>query len=472
MSLPAHRLASLSLIFLGVGLVLAGACYEQPKAQGYFTCAEDSECGDGGLVCDDGVCCSERGEPLCLGRVLDGGVCADGGVATRYFRDEDGDNFGNLAQPLLRCAPPESIKVVTNSDDCNDNPSAGGNLFFPGAPEQCDGLDNDCDGQFDEGFDGGTYYRDEDNDGYGDTQQPRTLCQPSVGWVALPNDCQPLNPRIHPLAPEECNGQDDDCDGFADEGVTTTWYRDADNDGFGRKSMQTQSCVQPSGYVINSDDCDDTNAAKNPDALDVCDSTDNNCDTRVDERPDCGGPLDLLDLAATGERGALDTRANLNGQSDTCLRFWDGGLPESFSASNVWSGSRPTSHVVWFEAPKTWDLTRSPTSLHIQFSHGMSGNGSPAWAPHKQPIVLLCSQTGSSRYVPFMDGGVTPLLPYAGAPVNTTLPLGVGNAGGWVEKSTALDLKHVKRVEIMLEPSDAGTANVSFDVHFLNLGFQ
>jgi len=472
MSTSPQRLARSALFVLGVSLVLAGACYETPRQDGYYRCSEDSECGDGGLVCDDTVCCAERGEPLCLGRVLDGGMCADGGTATRYFRDADEDGYGNLAQPILRCAVPESIRVVTNPDDCNDNPAAGGSLFFPGAPEQCDGLDNDCDGQFDEGFDGGVYYRDEDSDTYGDTSQPRVLCQPSAGWVVAPDDCQPLNPRVHPGAPEECNNMDDDCDSYADEGLTETWYRDADDDGFGREDMKRQACVQPQGYVANFKDCDDTNAAKNPDALDVCDSADNNCNTRVDERPDCGGPTNLLDLASTGERGAVDTRYPFSGVTQGCLRFWDGGIPESFSANNVWSGSRSHSHVVWFEAPGTWDLTRANNTLAIDFDPTMSGNGFPPWAPHKQPIVMLCSPTGYARYVPVMDGGTTPLMPTAGGRVSTVLPIGQGGAGGWVERNTALDLKHVKRIEIMVEPSDAGTSNVSFDIQFLKLGFQ
>ena len=102
----------------------------------------------------------------------------------------------------------------------------------------------------------------------------------------------------------------------------------------------------------------------------------------------------------------------------------------------------------------------------------MSGNGSPPWAPHKQPIVLLCSESGYARYVPVFDGGTTPLMPNALTPVNTVLPIGVGTAGGWVERNTALDLRRVKRIEIMVEPSDAGTPQVSFDIQFLKLGFQ
>jgi hypothetical protein len=469
-SAPQRFVLSVFVLF-GLCVVLFGACYEAPRLEGYYTCVDDTGCGEG-LVCDDGVCCSELGEPLCLARVLDGGVCADGGVPTRYFSDEDGDSYGNLTRPLLRCAPPELPGVVTNPDDCNDNPTVGGKLFFPGAPEQCDGLDNDCDGQFDEGFDGGTYYRDEDNDTFGDTNQAGVFCRQPAGWAEAPNDCQPKNGRIYPGAQEVCNRMDDDCDSDVDEGVAQTFYRDADEDGFGRQDMQRQGCSQPSGYVVNPNDCDDTNALRNPDALDVCDGADNNCRNGMDERPDCGGPSNLLALASTGARGAVDTRTSFNGVTSGCLRFWDGGIPESFSASNTWSGSRPRSHVVWFEAPGTWDLRRANNELAIQFSMTMSGPGNPAWAPHRQPIVLLCSATGYARYVPSMDGGVTPLMPTSYTPVNTLLPIGQGTAGGWVERNTALDLQRVKRVEIMVEPSDTGSSDVSFDIQFLKLGFQ
>jgi hypothetical protein len=473
MSSSPQRLVRLALLVLGVSLALAGACYEAPRQDGYYRCSDDAECGNGGLVCDDGVCCSERGTPLCLGRVLDGGTCADGGTATRYFQDLDEDGFGNLTQPIDRCAVPESFRAVTNSDDCNDNPAAGGRLFFPGAPEQCDGLDNDCDGQFDEGFPGVTYYRDEDNDGYGDTQQQRVLCQPSAGYVAAPDDCQPLNPRVHPNADEVCNYTDDDCNGVADEGVKLTWYRDGDHDGFGRPDMKILDCLQPDSGVANNTDCNDTNPLIYPGALDRCDGVNNDCgDTQVDERPDCGGPSNLLDLASTRDRGAVNTRHSFSGVTDGCVRDWDGGVPESFSANNVWSGSRPQSHIVWFEATNAWDLTRADGGLVIDFDPTMSGNGIPSWAPHKQPIVLLCSDSGYARYVPVFDGGTTPLMPTAGGRVTAVLPIGQGGGAGWVERSSNLDLRHVRRIEIMVEPSDAGTPTVSFDIQFLKLGFQ
>jgi hypothetical protein len=474
MSNPTHRLVCLGLLAFGLCAGLSGACFEAPGMDGFYACADDSECSDG-LVCDDGVCCGERVAPLCVGRVLDGGMCTDGGVATRYYLDQDLDSFGNPTEPVLRCAVPTTFPVSTNDKDCNDNPAVQGALFHPNATETCDGLDNDCDGQLDEGLDGGTYYRDRDNDGFGDTRETGFLCRKLPGWVEAPNDCQPNEGTIYPGAREVCNGLDDNCNDIRDEGVLSSWYRDQDKDGFGRASMRIESCVQPNiDYVSNGDDCDDLNAARNPDALDVCDGFNNDCDSITDERPDCGGPDTLLDIASTSARGAVDTYTLFNGVTPGCLRNWPGGVPASLSASHVWSGSHPRGHVVWFEANRTWDLTKSSNNLVIHFNKTMSGQGTPPWAPHKQPIVLLCSESGYARYVPVMDGGVTPLMHDAYSATRTTLPIGVGTAGGWVERNTSLDLSRVKRVEILVEPNDGGVPNlpVAFDIEFTQLGFR
>lgn len=64
----------------------------------------------------------------------------------------------------------------------------------------------------------------------------------------------------------------------------TTWYADADGDGFGDLDSTTALvCDQPSGYVSNITDCDDTDATVNPDATEYCDGVDNNCDGVTDE---------------------------------------------------------------------------------------------------------------------------------------------------------------------------------------------
>lgn len=71
------------------------------------------------------------------------------------------------------------------------------------------------------------------------------------------------------------------CDGSCQTGQS--FYRDADEDGFGDPDDSVTACDRPDGYVDNGDDCDDTEAQINPNADEVCDNVDNNCDDHVDQ---------------------------------------------------------------------------------------------------------------------------------------------------------------------------------------------
>jgi len=62
-----------------------------------------------------------------------------------------------------------------------------------------------------------------------------------------------------------------------------TTHPDVDGDGFGDSSSPEQTCGVPEGYVDNALDCDDARADVYPDAAEVCDGTDNDCDLAVDE---------------------------------------------------------------------------------------------------------------------------------------------------------------------------------------------
>jgi hypothetical protein len=130
------------------------------------------------------------------------------------------------------------------------------------------------------------FYPDFDRDGFGDESQES--CEQQEGFIAQGGDCVDNDPHIHPEAIELCDSVDNNCSGEADEAEPDLpgsqgflFYRDADNDGFGAQASM-RACTAPSGYVMNNTDCDDTSAAIHPNATEVCDSVDNDCDLQID----------------------------------------------------------------------------------------------------------------------------------------------------------------------------------------------
>ncbi|MFZ5476631.1 MAG: MopE-related protein [Myxococcota bacterium] len=132
-----------------------------------------------------------------------------------------------------------------------------------------------------------TLYTDADGDDFGaDAAAPS--CEAPSGFVTTPGDCDDTDPSINPGTPELCNAVDDDCDAVTDEDDAAdapTWYRDAEDDGYGDASEPHVSCARPTGYVDDATDCDDGDAAIHPGAVEVC------AGDAVDE--DCSGAPDL-----------------------------------------------------------------------------------------------------------------------------------------------------------------------------------
>jgi hypothetical protein len=131
-----------------------------------------------------------------------------------------------------------------------------------------------------------TVFTDADGDGYG-AGQSIAVCEAGQYQVEVGGDCDDGAPQVHPGAPEICNGGiDDDCDGPADDDDEATdrsdFYEDDDGDGYGAGAA-VQACEISVGLADNELDCDDTDDAVHPDAVEICDGVDNDCDTGTSE---------------------------------------------------------------------------------------------------------------------------------------------------------------------------------------------
>ncbi len=184
--------------------------------------------------------------------------------------DQDRDGFGVL------------------QGDCDDHDDT----IHPAAPEQCNGVDDDCDGEVDDDASGGEwYFVDSDGDHYGMSAYSIQHCGPLDGWSLERGDCNDYDPSVHVGADEICNGVDDDCDGRVDENAVdaVTWYRDLDGDGYGADATGWPGCVRPDGRTHQGGDCDDEDAEVNPDATERCwTDADDDCDGSANDQGAAG----------------------------------------------------------------------------------------------------------------------------------------------------------------------------------------
>jgi len=289
--------------------------------------ATTGDCNDNNFAIKPGVA------EICDGIDNNCNGSTDEGVLTTYYFDFDGDGFGNPSNTTQACSLPSGY--VTNNTDCNDNNA----LEKPGQ----------------------VWYKDTDNDGYGETGAATiTQCLRPIGYkaatemVATTGDCNDNNFAIKPGVAEICDGIDNNCNGSIDEGVLITYYRDMDGDGFGNPSNTTQACSLPGGYVTNNQDCNDNNAlekpgqtwyadldndgygtgatltqclrpvgykvatemvatagdcndnnaAIKPGAAEICDGLDNNCNGQVDEPVAVSSPWSSVNIGSGANGGA------------------------------------------------------------------------------------------------------------------------------------------------------------------------
>ncbi len=284
--------------------------------------------GDGSAACedcdDDNADRSPDATEICDGLDNDCDELVDGAddsvdVSSMpdWYADADGDAFGDAGSTMASCEQPEGY--VADDGDCDDAEED----VNPAADEICDEVDNDCDGDVDDDpVDGDTFYADDDGDGFGNEDERASACEASDGWVTNDDDCDDTDDDINPDATEVCDDEDNDCDRATDDAdssldmsTTETWYADSDGDTWGDPETSTDACDAPRGYVEDSNDCDDAVAAVNPDATEICDGLDNDCDRQID---DADSSLDTSTLDTWYEDSDGDGFGDRSSSRSTC----------------------------------------------------------------------------------------------------------------------------------------------------------
>jgi hypothetical protein len=143
------------------------------------------------------------------------------------------------------------------------------------------------------------------------------------GFTSEDGDCDDTNADISPDATEICDSLDNNCNGLVDDddpdldlSTATDWYPDSDQDGFGDDSQAGLNCDPPLGTVYQAGDCDDGNVEINPDAAELCDLVDHDCDgdpTNGFSDRDSSGTVDCREVAVVLSWGFQD-----NGHDGNC----------------------------------------------------------------------------------------------------------------------------------------------------------
>jgi hypothetical protein len=341
------------------------------------------------------------------------GVIDNGLLRTRWYLDEDHDGYGHDCDAgcvVEACAQPDGS--VDRPGDCAPTDPTR----YPGAPERCNNVDDNCNG--------------------------------------LPDD--------PPFADVETPGFDGGVFDCAPAGLQGVCARGGLQCVFDPVANHFQAACVP-------------RVAPQPE---LCgDGLDNDCDGIIDDAPGCGGPRSLLDVRAGAVRalrlplGDAGTPSHL---PPRCLAAEPGAQPMAW-LNPSWVGSGGAWHVWSLAAPPglTWDLSAPGAQLELDLSlpsglinPGPTGWGGAAWFAN--PVVTVCGLRAGEyvRLYPVASaftGNLTQALPLWSAPA------------GWQSEfgPVTLDRRHVASLEVVVSPTPPASGTVTFDLVFsADAGFR
>jgi hypothetical protein len=169
-------------------------------------------------------------------------------------------------------------------------------------------TDTDCDDNDAAIGEASIWFPDTDGDGHGTDAGATAGCERPEGHVANHDDCDDADAAVFPGNLEVCDGKDNDCNDLVDLGdpdldpsSVITVYVDADADGFGVEGGGTSACELGPFYTETAGDCDDADPLVHPDAEELCNGQDDDCDTLIDDAdPDATGTAWYVDTDADG----------------------------------------------------------------------------------------------------------------------------------------------------------------------------